>query len=229
MIEKEEWRDIKGYEGYYQISNLGNVKSLDRIVDRGNGIFQHRKERIMSKRKNADGYYQAKLNVNKVSKSIGIHILVAEHFLENPNNYSEVNHKDFDRTNNRVDNLEWCTHEYNMRYSKQAGRCKMLDSRYGKDNPNYGNRKLSEFYKQNPEISKIKNSRKGKQNGRCVPVKMIKDDDIRVFDYIGEAAEYVKSLGLTKTCIDKVRVNISKSIKNNTEYLGCRFERINQE
>lgn len=118
MIETEEWKDIKGYEGYYQVSNLGNVRSLDRIVDRGNGILQHRKERIMSKRKNADGYYQAKLNVDKVSKCIGIHILVAEHFLENPNGYTEVNHKDFNRTNNRIDNLEWCTHKDNVRYSK---------------------------------------------------------------------------------------------------------------
>ena len=58
----EIWKDIQGYEGFYQISNLGNVKSLERVVDKGNGILQHRKERIMNKRESVDGYYIAKLN-----------------------------------------------------------------------------------------------------------------------------------------------------------------------
>ena len=93
----EIWKDIQGYEGFYQISNLGNVKSLERVIDEGNGILQHRKERIMNKRESVDGYYVAKLNVNKKSKSIAIHILVARHFIDNPNNYPEVNHKDCNR------------------------------------------------------------------------------------------------------------------------------------
>ena len=58
----EIWKDIQGYEGFYQISNLGNVKSLERVIDKGNGILQHRKERIMNKRESVDGYYIAKLN-----------------------------------------------------------------------------------------------------------------------------------------------------------------------
>ena len=61
----EIWKDIQGYEGFYQISNLGNVKSLERVIDKGNGILQHRKERIMNKRESVDGYYVAKLKKYK--------------------------------------------------------------------------------------------------------------------------------------------------------------------
>ena len=114
---EEIWKDIEGYEGYYQISNLGNVKSLARNVIRSDGVIQPHKERIMDKRVSIDGYYIAKLTVNRKSKSIGIHILVARHFIPNPDNLPEVNHKDLDRKNNRVDNLEWCTHQDNVRYS----------------------------------------------------------------------------------------------------------------
>ena len=120
----EIWKDIQGYEGFYQISNLGNVKSLERVIDKGNGILQHRKERIMNKRESVDGYYVAKLNVNKKSKSIAIHILVARHFIDNPNNYPEVNHKDCNRANPRYDNLEWISHIDNIRYSSNKGHYK---------------------------------------------------------------------------------------------------------
>ena len=117
----EIWKDIQGYEGYYQISNLGNVKSLDRVVDKGNGVFQHRKERIMNKRECTDGYYIAKLNVKKKSESIAIHILVARHFIDNPNNYPEVNHKDCNRNNNYYTNLEWVTTKENVYYAFSVG------------------------------------------------------------------------------------------------------------
>ena len=107
---EEIWKDIEGYEGYYQISNLGNVKSLARTIIRKDGITRFYKERIMDKRISTDGYYIAKLTVKRKSKCIGIHKLVAKAFILNPDNLPEVNHKDFDRKNNRVDNLEWCTH-----------------------------------------------------------------------------------------------------------------------
>ena len=166
----EIWKDIQGYEGFYQISNLGNVKSLERVIDKGNGILQHRKERIMNKRESVDGYYIAKLNVNKKSKSIAIHILVARHFIDNPNNYPEVNHKDCNRRNNQVDNLEWCTHQQNVEYSKQLGHYK---TKSGCDNPNYKNDTLKIKYKNNPTLAKINNSRPREQNGRCVKIRMI--------------------------------------------------------
>ena len=219
----EIWKDIQGYEGFYQISNLGNVKSLERVIDKGNGILQHRKERIMNKRESVDGYYVAKLNVNKKSKSIAIHILVARHFIDNPNNYPEVNHKDCNRKNNQVDNLEWCTHQQNVEHSKQLGHYK---TKSGCDNPNYKNDTLKIKYKNNPTLAKINNSRPREQNGRCVKIRMINNDVIKDFNFIGEAAEYLIVNGYTDGKINSIRSNITNAIKNNKKYLGCTFERL---
>ena len=219
----EIWKDIQGYEGFYQISNLGNVKSLERVIDKGNGILQHRKERIMNKRESVDGYYVAKLNVNKKSKSIAIHILVARHFIDNPNNYPEVNHKDCNRKNNQVDNLEWCTHQQNVEHSKQLGHYK---TKSGCDNPNYKNDTLKTKYKNNPTLAKINNSRPREQNGRCVKIRMINNDVIKDFNFIGEAAEYLIVNGYTDGKINSIRSNITNAIKNNKKYLGCTFERL---
>ena len=219
----EIWKDIQGYEGFYQISNLGNVKSLERVVDKGNGILQHRKERIMNKRESVDGYYIAKLNVNKKSTSIAVHILVARHFIDNPNNYPEVNHKDCNRKNNQVDNLEWCTHQQNVEHSKQLGHYK---TKSGCDNPNYKNDTLKIKYKNNPTLAKINNSRPREQNGRCVKIRMINNDVIKDFNFIGEAAEYLIVNGYTDGKINSIRSNITNAIKNNKKYLGCTFERL---
>ena len=219
----EIWKDIQGYEGFYQISNLGTVKSLERVVDKGNGILQHRKERIMNKRESVDGYYIAKLNVNKKSTSIAVHILVARHFIDNPNNYPEVNHKDCNRKNNQVDNLEWCTHQQNVEHSKQLGHYK---TKSGCDNPNYKNDTLKIKYKNNPTLAKINNSRPREQNGRCVKIRMINNDVIKDFNFIGEAAEYLIVNGYTDGKINSIRSNITNAIKNNKKYLGCTFERL---
>ena len=219
----EIWKDIQGYEGFYQISNLGNVKSLERVVNKGNGILQHRKERIMNKRESVDGYYIAKLNVNKKSTSIAVHILVARHFIDNPNNYPEVNHKDCNRKNNQVDNLEWCTHQQNVEHSKQLGHYK---TKSGCDNPNYKNDTLKIKYKNNPTLAKINNSRPREQNGRCVKIRMINNDVIKDFNFIGEAAEYLIVNGYTDGKINSIRSNITNAIKNNKKYLGCTFERL---
>lgn len=110
----EEWKDIKGYEGLYQISNLGRVKSLSRKVFNGNGYYIMN-EKILKPKKTQVGY----LKVRLCRKDIYIHRLVAESFIPNSNNYPEVNHKDESKTNNRVDNLEWCTHKYNLSYGSR--------------------------------------------------------------------------------------------------------------
>lgn len=229
MVEIEKWKDIKGYEGYYQVSNLGNIRSLDREIVKKDGTTQIIKGGIVNKILNRDGYYVVSLNMNGENKSKRVNRLVAESFIDNPDNLPEINHIDFNRINNKVDNLEWCTHKDNVRYSKQAGHYYMLEGRYGELNPNYGNHKLSEFYKNNPEISKIKNSRKGKQNGRCIPVRVIKDDMVEEFDYIGEAVKFLKDLDLTHNKDDVVRNRIRKSMIDGTKYLGYTFEQINKE
>lgn len=114
---EEIWKDIKGYEGLYQVSNLGRVKSLKRKVYAGRNRLRWQYERIMSNNKsNGNGYLIVSLNKESKDKNKYIHRLVAEAFIPNPNNYLYVNHKDENRKNNKVDNLEWCTALYNNIY-----------------------------------------------------------------------------------------------------------------
>lgn len=97
----EIWKDIKGYEGLYQISNCGNVKSL-----------KTNKNLYLSDSK---GYQRVGLYKGK-RIMYAVHRLVAETFIPNPNNYPCVNHKDYNKKNNNVTNLEWCNHKYNNNY-----------------------------------------------------------------------------------------------------------------
>ena len=106
---EEVWKDIEGYEGLYEISNLGNVKSL---VD-SNGVAR---EKILKHIKARNGYLKVDLCKNKTKKHFLVHRLVANAFLPNPQNLPCVNHKDEFRTNNSVENLEWCTHKYNINF-----------------------------------------------------------------------------------------------------------------
>ena len=103
----EVFKDIPGYEGLYQVSNLGRVKSL--------GNNKGKKEKIKTPIKTTDGYYDIGLHKNKVKKMVKVHKLVAEVFLSNPDNMPYVTHKDGDRKNNRVDNLEYTNHS-NLTY-----------------------------------------------------------------------------------------------------------------
>ena len=112
----EEWRDIKGYEGYYQISNFGRVKSLSRDV----GSNRCKKETIMKTSLDKDGYEHLVLRKNGKQRHFRVNRLVAEAFLENPNNYPQVNHKDEDKTNNNANNLEWCSAKYNVNYGSRT-------------------------------------------------------------------------------------------------------------
>lgn len=118
-LSYENWRDIKGYEGLYQVSNMGRVKSLPRKTPagiRGGGILKHDL---------CHGYLRITLCKNGKIKHFFIHRLVAEAFLDNPDNLPQVNHINEDKTDNRVENLEWCTQEYNLNYGTRIERvCK---------------------------------------------------------------------------------------------------------
>ena len=111
MENIEIWKDIPDYEGLYQVSTLGNVKSLKRG-----------KERLLKPSKTNNGYMFVTLYKNTKHKIFKVHRLVAMTFLENPNNLSCVNHKDENKDNNHVDNLEFCTHEYNNNYGTRNER-----------------------------------------------------------------------------------------------------------
>jgi len=112
-MKKEIWRDIAGYEGLYQVSNMGRVKSLERIITRKNGKKQTIRERILKPRATPDGYLQLHLNKSGKRKFFFVHRLVCEAFHKNPKNKPCVNHIDENKANNTASNLEWCTYEEN--------------------------------------------------------------------------------------------------------------------
>jgi len=119
----EIWKDIKGYEGLYQVSNMGRVKSLERTVTRKNGRKLPVKERILQPTKNFNGYLLVNLyDTSSKLKRISIHRLVCEAFHENPKNKPCVNHIDENKTNNTVCNLEWCTYEENLKHGTRPTR-----------------------------------------------------------------------------------------------------------
>lgn len=115
----ENWKDIKGFEGIYQISNEGRVKSLDRYCWNGTGYF-FKTGQIIKTRILPNGYERVSLK----RKSFYIHRLVAMAFLPNPQKLPQVNHKDEVKTNNNVENLEWCTEKYNTNYGTARERQK---------------------------------------------------------------------------------------------------------
>ena len=121
----EEWRDVVSFEGAYQVSNLGRVRSLDReipYVNNGTPTVLHYKGKVLKPKPDQDGYLRVSLKFGKKVKLAGIHRLVAQAFLPNPDNLPCVNHKDYHRDNNCVDNLEWCTVDYNNHYSENENR-----------------------------------------------------------------------------------------------------------
>ena len=105
----EIWKDIENYEGLYQISNWGRVKSLPKSWLKYDGGILHQKELILKPRPTTVGYLRVCLRKDNHSKDFYIHRLVGLAFLPNPHNYSEINHIDENKTNNNVDNLEWCS------------------------------------------------------------------------------------------------------------------------
>lgn len=123
---KEIWKDIKGYEGFYKISNLGNVKSLKRYVKNKNGkrIVE---EKILTNYINNSGYYAVNLRKECAIDIKRIHKLVAEAFIPNPNNLPQINHIDGNKLNNNIKNLEWCDCSYNVKEAFRLGLNKHID------------------------------------------------------------------------------------------------------
>lgn len=115
-MKNEIWKDIPGYEGLYQVSNIGRVKSLAR---KNSNVCL--KTRILTERVNQNGYILYCLQKNKERKWNRVHRLVAACFIPNPNNYPVVNHIDGNKTNNKIENLEWCTRSYNTKHAYKTG------------------------------------------------------------------------------------------------------------
>lgn len=125
----EIWKDIAGFEGIYQVSNKGKVRSLDRYVQCADSI-RYYKGRMMKQDKKKNGYLQVNLKRQKINKQFLVHRLVAVAFLPNPEGFAIVNHKDENKENNSVENLEWCTHTYNNLYG-EGHRTRCTNARSG--------------------------------------------------------------------------------------------------
>lgn len=128
-----EWMIISDYEGYYQISATGAIRSLDRTVKRGRGGLVVIKAKDMIIQVDENGYNYVKLNKLGKSKSFKIHVLVAKAFISNPLNKPFVNHKDGNKNNNNVNNLEWCTQSENEKHAHKTG----LKNHKGENHPNH--------------------------------------------------------------------------------------------
>jgi len=122
----EKWVDIEGYESIYKVSNYGRVKSLSRTLFNGKGFFKT-KDKILSPKFNNNGYYSFYLSKDKKNTFYLAHRLIAKAFILNPENKPTVNHKDLDRANNSISNLEWNTyrenncHKFTINKKKQIG------------------------------------------------------------------------------------------------------------
>ena len=199
---------------YKEINYLGtNVK----VSENGEVIWNGTKRNIYY---NRDGYSVCSIKIpNKGWRSVRVARLVALAYIPNPNNLPEVNHKDYNRKNSNVENLEWISRIDNIRYSQ----CNMPKYN-GQKNPNFGNRKLSKLYQENKQYALEKQSRKGLKNGRCRRIKMFRNNMfIAEFSYIKECCEYLINSGYTNSKCDSVRSHIDKSIRLNQTYKGFTF------
>ena len=131
MTRLEEWKDIQGYEGYYQVSNKGNIRAMRRRIAVKNRGYRYYLGRVLVPGVHR-GYYQVSLSKNDIRASKSIHQLVARGFLPNPLGHKQINHKNGIKTDNRVENIEWCTDKHNKHHAKIQG----LKDDVGEQNPN---------------------------------------------------------------------------------------------
>jgi hypothetical protein len=127
----ENWKDIQGFEGLYQISDMGRVKSIERAVTCGKGR-RVVKERIKRPGMQNKGYVVYNLFKNSKCCPRLLHALIAKHFIDNPNNYPEVNHLNGIKTDNRIENLEWVTYSMNIKHAYDTGLRKRRSPSAGK-------------------------------------------------------------------------------------------------
>lgn len=170
----EVWKDIKGFEGLYQVSNQGVVRSLDRVNCYGRTVKGLTRKMV----KNKNGYLYVSLRKNGVAKNYSVHRLVADAFIPNPHNYHTVNHKNENKADNNVENLEWMTLQDNLKHGTHYQRARL--NRKGKccgpDHPNYGKRGKSA----------------ATHKGKVIGIKKNNPDETVMFDTAADAARALK-------------------------------------
>lgn len=184
-MNKEIWKDVKGYVGLYQISNLGRVKSLPKRIPRFGGKSLEVTKIKYLKHQNHNAYPYVNLYKNKKSRRFSIHRLIAIHFIPNPENKPQVNHIDEDPANYSISNLEWVTPKENMHHSfdkiygsipaGENNKAAIMDDMkvltcYTLNKNHTSNQSLSVLYGVgNPKISQIRNGRVWKHLFHCRP------------------------------------------------------------
>lgn len=125
-MQEEIWKDIEGYEGYYQVSNMGRVRGVDRIVERKDGTTQRVPGRLLTPNGYAESHHYAAVHLRKdgSNRTAEVHRLVANAFVPNPDNMDVVDHIDGNMFNNTASNLRWCSQTDNLRFCREAGRAK---------------------------------------------------------------------------------------------------------
>lgn len=129
------WKSISGYEGYYEISDKGEIRSIDRICTDTKGRKRHRPGILLKPDIAANGYYRVTLAKEGKKVQKYLHRLIAEHFIPNPNNLPQVNHKDGNKLNCNIENLEWVTEKDNVIHAYKNG---LINHTRGEQHPNYG-------------------------------------------------------------------------------------------
>lgn len=156
----EIWKPIKKFEGYYEISNLGNIRSIERTIITKNNVQRIVKSKQLKLSVNEHGYLITTIRINNVPYNLKIHRIVAQTFIPNPDNKKTVNHIDCNKLNNAVSNLEWSTHSENIQHAYDNN-LNYSDSQY-KAVLQYS--KQGEFIQEYKSISEAKKTLKIKGN-----------------------------------------------------------------
>lgn len=202
---------------------------MPRIVVKNNGVSQQRRGVIKVPTLDTDGYLQISLSRDGKTIKKRLHKVVAEAFVDGYFEGAEINHIDFDRLNNAASNLEWVSHRDNVQYSYQSGRHDdRLGKQVGSGNTNFGNHRLHDRYKADPELSKEKQARPGAMNGKAQAVRMyLQDGTYLDFAYLQACAQYLidNSIARGKRA-DSVATYISRAARSQTTYRGLQFDLI---